>query len=159
MFTAGFGNDKVVKNANFYRAYLFRLEHRKFLKPFSNLKQGRGYWGKEIMYKNAIEPYPYFDRNQANFPLINSAMSVNTLVAHIKIGRLYVSKGGFPTVDFYFGLGGRAYYNFRNDSDFFKNQPFPNGDVILGQSLGKYILPSAVFGIGIGFGKWQKIRK
>ncbi len=159
MFTVGLANNKILKNANSYRAFLFRLEYRKFLKPFSNINQGRGYWGKEIMYKNAIEPYQFFDFNQANYPLINTAKSINVLAAHIKIGRVFVSKVGFPTVDFYFGLGGRTYYNFRNDSNFFKSQTMPIGEGFFWNTIGKYTTPSAVFGIGIGYGKWKRVKK
>jgi hypothetical protein len=149
-----YGNGKILK-LNKNRMNIGRAEYKTYFRPFSAQKEGRGYWSVEAMYKNVIEPIYGFSLTNPQLKS-QSTLNLNVAALHLKIGRTYVSKLGFPAVDVYLGLGIRGYNNIRNENNIPSNvQVFYQTPSI--RQVGFGVLPSGSFGIGIGFGKWRKL--
>lgn len=147
--TVGFGNYKVLQNSKNDKTFMLRFEHRGYFRPFTSRKKGRGYWGQEIMYKNALERKVAHNLDDIQAPSVDYRLDVNVTAAHLKLGHEFVGPGGFPVIDVFIGLGGRAYKNI--------NQNLPQGydfitNTMFNRLEGRGTSLSAVFGVGFGFG-------
>lgn len=151
----GFGNHKMLKNSINDKMNMFRLEYKKFFRPFSPQKMTRGYWGPEIMYKRVLEPDDAIAAYGYNLPPYPRHFFVNVAALHIKLGREHINIKSFPVFDAFLGLGVRGYYNFQGYTPPTLYQKGFDSRGMLSRSPGRGIYPSAVIGIGVGFGKWK----
>ncbi|MCP9766559.1 hypothetical protein EGI22_01475 [Lacihabitans sp. LS3-19] len=155
-FTYGFGNHRILKNSENDKMSMFRLEYKRFFRPFNPQKKARGYWGPEIMYKRALVPEDASPAIGFNLPPYPRHFFVNVAAFHLKLGREHIDLKNFPVFEAFFGAGVRGFNNFLGytpSSGYEKGYPASG---MFGRSPGKGITPSAVIGIGIGFGKWRK---
>ncbi len=157
-FSCGFGNSSIFKKEDYEIIYMVRAEYRKYFRPFSLLKNGRGYKATELMYKHVQEPYnPIKPYGMSHLPTYTSHFFVNVLAAHFKVGREYVDLKTFPAFDIYFGLGVRAFYNYTGKvPSVYEDGGWGKGGMY-GRGTGSGVSPSAVVGVGIGIGKWKRV--
>lgn len=156
----GFGDNTIFKGSDRLYTRLYRLEFKRYLRPFTTKKRSSPFFGTELTYKNAlINKIGYKKTADNTFDPENSIdyqLDVNFAAARLKYGFTHFNKVGLPVFSSFIGVG-IGYFNnleiglpmgyLRGDTD---------GQNIFDRFEGTRTTLSLTAGISIGVGFFRK---
>jgi hypothetical protein len=155
----GIGSGKTFKESRKEATTIYRIEYKRYLRPFTTARRAAGYLATELSHKDILINEVVFKKGTDNFidtkDRVDYQLDANFTAIRVKYGYTFFGEQGVPVFNAFAGIG-VGYRNHRNTN-------LPPGYVqddfgmnLLRRAEGSGVALSLHGGLGFGFGFTRK---